>query len=115
MSNLRNNVRLIGNVGNDPEIKPIENGQMARFKIATNESYKNAKGMRVESVQWHQIVGFGKMASQIEKFLSKGKEVCITGKLVHRSFETTGGDTAYISEVIIDEFFLTGGKGPAIN
>ena len=115
MNNLRNNVRLIGNVGAEPIISSVDNGQMARFSMATNESFRNAKGVRVEKVTWHKVVAFGKTAGLIEKFVSTGKEVCVTGKLVHRNYEDTNGQLAYISEIIIHEFFLTGGQNAPVN
>ena len=80
MNSLRNKVQLIGNLGNDPEIIMLENGtKLAKFSIATNESYKNAKGEKVTDTQWHNIVAWGKLAEITEGFLSKGKEVMIEG------------------------------------
>lgn len=93
MNSLRNKVQLIGNLGNDPEIITLENGtKLAKFSIATNESYKNAKGEKVTDTQWHNIVAWGKLAEISEDFLSKGKEVMIEGKLTNRSYETNEGE-----------------------
>ena len=88
MSTLKNKVQLIGNVGNDPEIKSFDGGKkLAKLSIATNESYKNDKGEKVEETQWHSLVAWGKTADIIEKYVVKGKEIAIEGKLTHKSYE----------------------------
>ena len=82
MNSLRNKVQLIGNLGNDPEIINLESGKtLAKFSVATNESYKNASGEKVTDTQWHNVVAWGKTAQIIEKYVTKGKEVAIEGKL----------------------------------
>ena len=89
MSTLRNKVQLIGNLGNAPEIITLESGKkLAKFSLATNENYKNAKGEKVTDTQWHNIVAWNKTAEIIEKYLEKGNEVAIEGKLTSRSYET---------------------------
>jgi single-strand DNA-binding protein len=109
MSALRNKVQLIGNVGNDPEIKSFDGGKkVANFTIATNESYKNEKGEKVEQTEWHKVVAWGKTAEIIEKFVTKGKEVAIEGKLTHRSYEDKNGEKRYITEVVANEILLIG-------
>lgn len=109
MSALRNKVQLIGNLGNDPEIINLESGKMlAKFTIATNESYKNNKGEKVTDTQWHNIVAWGKTAEIIEKYLTKGKEVAIEGKLTSRSYETKEGEKRYITEVVCNELLMLG-------
>ncbi|NVN16767.1 single-stranded DNA-binding protein [Muricauda sp. HICW] len=109
MNSLRNKVQLIGNLGNDPEIITLENGaKLAKFSIATNESYKNAKGEKVTDTQWHNIVAWGKLAEITEDFLSKGKEVMIEGKLINRSYETNEGEKRYITEIKCNELLMLG-------
>ena len=82
MNTLRNKVQLIGNLGNDPEIVNLESGKLlAKFSIATNESYKNAEGEKVTDTQWHNVVAWGKTAEIVEKYVTKGKEIAIEGKL----------------------------------
>lgn len=109
MSALRNKVQLIGNLGNDPEIINLESGKMlAKFTIATNESYKNNKGEKVTDTQWHNVVAWGKTAEIIEKYLTKGKEVAIEGKLTSRSYETKEGEKRYITEVVCNELLMLG-------
>ena len=109
MSTLRNKVQLIGHLGNDPEIINLESGKiLAKFSIATNESYKNAKGEKVTDTQWHNIVAWGKTAEIIEKFVTKGKEVAIEGKLTTRSWEDKDGIKRYITEVVCNELLMLG-------
>jgi single-strand DNA-binding protein len=109
MSTLRNKVQLIGNVGNDPEIKSFDGGKkLAKLTIATNESYKNEKGEKVEDTQWHNVVAWGKTADIIEKYVTKGKEIAIEGKLTHRSYEDKNGEKRYVTEIIIHELLLLG-------
>lgn len=102
---------LIGNVGNDPEMKDFNgNGKLARFSMATNDSYKNAQGEKVTDTQWHQVVAWNKTAELVEKFFKKGKEVAIEGKLVTRNYEDGKGEKRYVTEVVMQEFVLVGPK-----
>ena len=111
---LKNKVQLIGNLGNAPEIKSIESGKkMARFSIATNENYRNAKGEKVTETTWHNLVAWGKVADLAEKFLQKGTEVVIEGKLIKRSYTDKDGIKKYISEVQVNELLLLNGKPQA--
>ena len=109
MSAIKNKVQLIGNLGNDPEIINLESGKrLAKFTIATNESYKNNKGEKVTDTQWHNVIAWGKTAEIIEKYLTKGKEVAIEGKLTSRSYETKEGDKRYVTEVVCNELLMLG-------
>ena len=109
MSTLRNKVQLIGHVGNDPEIKTFDGGKkLAKLNVATNESYKNDKGEKVEDTQWHNLIAWGKTADIIEKYVVKGKEIGIEGKLTHRSYEDKNGEKRYVTEVVIDELLMLG-------
>jgi single-strand DNA-binding protein len=111
MSTLRNKVQLIGNLGNNPEIITLESGKkLAKFSIATNESYKNAQGEKVTDTQWHNVVAWNKTAEIIERYLEKGNEVAIEGKLTSRSYETKEGEKKYITEVVANEVLMLGGK-----
>lgn len=108
---LKNKVQLIGNLGNAPEVKTLESGKkMARFSVATNENYRNAKGEKVTETQWHNLVAWGKVAEIVEKFLTKGKEVAIEGKLISRSYNDKEGNKKYITEVQVTELLLLGVK-----
>ncbi|MGB5941567.1 MAG: single-stranded DNA-binding protein [Leeuwenhoekiella sp.] len=107
MSTLRNKVQLIGNLGQDPEIVNLDSGKkLAKFSIATNESYKNSKGERVTDTQWHNIVAWGKTADIIESYVTKGKEIAIEGKLTSRSYETKQGEKRYITEIVCNELVM---------
>ncbi|ETN93749.1 single-strand binding protein [Zhouia amylolytica] len=109
MKTLRNRVQLIGNLGNDPEIINLESGKkLAKFSIATNDSYRNAKGELIQETQWHNIVAWGKTAEITEKYLNKGKEVAIDGKLTSRSYETKEGTKRYITEISCNELLMLG-------
>lgn len=109
MSTLRNKVQLIGHVGNDPEILNLESGKkLAKFSIATNESYKNSKGEKITDTQWHNIIAWGKTAELIESYVPKGKEIGIEGKLTSRSYEDKDGIKKYITEVVCSELLLMG-------
>jgi len=104
---LRNQVQLIGRLGNDPEVKHLENGQtVANISVATNGYYMNSKGEKVEDTQWHKVVAWGNTAKIAEQYLQKGKEVAIQGKLTYRSYEDKEGNTKYLTEVVANELLL---------
>ncbi len=109
MNALKNKVQLIGNLGQDPEILDLDNGsKLAKFSVATNETYKNSKGERITDTQWHLVVAWGKTAEIVENYLHKGSEVAVEGKLIHRSYETKEGDKRYITEVRCNELLMLG-------
>jgi single-strand DNA-binding protein len=109
MNTLRNKVQLIGNLGNDPEIINLESGKtLAKFAIATNESYTNTKGEKITDTQWHNVVAWGTTAQIIEKYVTKGKEVAIEGKLTSRSYDDKDGTKRYITEVVCSELLMLG-------
>jgi len=111
MSTLRNKVQLIGNLGNSPEIITLDSGKkLAKFSIATNESYKNSQGEKVTDTQWHNIIAWNKTADIIEKYLEKGSEVAVEGKLTSRSYETKEGEKRYVTEVVVNELLMLGKK-----
>lgn len=108
---LKNKVQLIGNLGNNPEVRTIESGKkMARFSIATNETYRNAKGEKITETQWHNIIAWGKVADIAQQFLSKGSEVAIEGKLVNRNYTDKEGNKRYTTEVVVNEILMLGEK-----
>ncbi|SHL74646.1 single-stranded DNA-binding protein [Flavobacterium chilense] len=107
MNAMKNRVQLIGNAGSDPEVKTLENGRkLAYLSIATNESYKNDKGEKIEQTEWHRVTAWGKTAEIIEKYVVKGKEVAVEGKLTHRSYDDKNGEKRYVTEVVINEILL---------
>ncbi len=111
MYSLRNKVQLIGNLGKDPEIKKIDSGKkLAKFSIATNEIYTNSKGEKVKETQWHNIIAWGKVADIAEKYLNKGSEVALEGKLVTKDYQDKEGNKKYFTEIQINELLMLGGK-----
>jgi len=107
MNNLRNHVQLMGRLGQDPEIINLDSGKkLAKFSLATNENYTNAKGEKVENTHWHNIVAWGKTAEIVENYVTKGQEVLIAGKLTNRSYETKEGAKRYITEVVCNNLVL---------
>lgn len=109
MNAMKNTVQLIGNVGNDPEIKSFDGGKkVANITIATNDSYKNDKGEKVEQTEWHKVVAWGKTADIIEKYVTKGLQIAVEGKLTHRSYDDKNGEKRYITEVVVNEVLLLG-------
>ena len=106
---LKNKVQLIGNLGNAPEVRNTETGKkLVRFSVATNEQYKNSKGERVTETQWHNLIAWGKVADIAEKFLMKGTEVAIEGKLVNRNYMDKEGNKKYITEIQVTELLMLG-------
>jgi len=111
MSTLRNKVQLIGNLGNQPEVITLESGKkLAKFTMATNESYKNAKGEKITDTQWHNIIAWGNTAQIIEQYVNKGEELAIEGKLTSRSYDDKDGNKRYITEIVVNELLMLGGK-----
>jgi single-strand DNA-binding protein len=112
MNALKNKVQLIGNLGMNPEVRELENGNaLAKFTMATNESYVNKEGERITDTQWHNIVAWGKTAELMGQLLAKGKEVMVEGKLTSRSYEDKEGNKRYITEVVANEFLVLTPKG----
>lgn len=111
MNNLKNSVRLIGRIGQNPEVKEMSNGKkLTKFSIAINESYKNSAGERVTDTQWHNITAWGKQAELAEKLLKKGSEIALEGKLNNNSYVDKDGVKRYTTDIILNEFSLVGAK-----
>jgi len=110
---LKNKVQLIGNLGNNPEIRTLEGGKkMARFSMATSETYRSAKGEKITETQWHNVVAWGKVADIAEQFLVKGSEVAVEGKLINRNYTDKDGNKRYVTEVQVNEVLMLGDKKP---
>lgn len=109
MTNLSNSVQLIGNLGRDAEFKQMESGKkLAKVSIATKDIYKSKEGEKVVDVQWHNLIGWDKVAENMQVYFKKGKSVAVKGKLIHRSYEDKEGQKRYLSEVMVREFMLLG-------
>lgn len=115
MKNLSNNVQLIGNLGNTPEMKAFDSGKkMISFSLATTDYYVNQQGEKVNDTQWHKIVAWGKSVEFINNYVDKGNRVAISGKLVHRSYTDKDNQTRYITEVVLNEILLLTPKAEAV-
>ena len=111
MNSLKNSVRLVGNLGMDPEVKSFDsNKKVARLSLATSETYKNDKGEKVTDTQWHNLVLWGNQATFAQEDLKKGDSIAIEGKLTNRNYTDKEGIKRYFCEVLVNEFIKLGGK-----
>lgn len=111
MNTVRNSVRLIGRLGADPDVKTFENQKkLAKLNLATSESYTDQNGKKVDETQWHNLVMWGKQAEIAEKYLKKGTEIAVDGRLTSRSYEDKNGTKRYITEIVVREFSFVGAK-----
>jgi len=107
MNTLRNKVQLIGNLGQNPEIRTLENGKsVAKLSLATTESYRDAQGKKVTDTQWHNLSAWGNLAKIAEKYLVKGSEIAIEGRLMHRTYEDKDGVKRYFTEIVVSELVM---------
>ena len=107
---IRNKVTLIGRTGKEVEMVKFESGQLAKVSLATSEHYTNAKGEKVEETQWHNLVCYGKTAEIMEKYVEKGKEIAVEGKIMYRTYDDKDGQKRYITEIRVEELVLLGSK-----
>ena len=115
MNALRNKVQLIGRLGKDPELMSFDEGKVkCAFPVATNESFRNGEGERVERTQWHDVVMWGALAEIAGQYLKKGAEIAIEGRLAYRTYEDSEGHTRYVTEVVAAEMLLLDRK-PELN
>lgn len=111
MNALVNRVQLIGLLGQDPEIKKLDNGKsLAKISLATNETYRNAQGEKVTDTTWHNVVAWGKTADILEKYVRKGDKIGIEGKLTTRNWEDKDGRKHYITEIVANDVLLLNQK-----
>jgi single-strand DNA-binding protein len=111
MNSLKNSVRLVGNLGMDPEIKTFDaNKKMAKLSLATSESYKNQKGEKITDTQWHNLVIWGAQAQIAEDLLKKGDEIVIEGRINNSSYLDKDGNKKYTSEIVVNEFLKVSNK-----
>lgn len=104
-----NKVILIGNLGRDPEVRRLENGAVvAKFSVATNETYKDKSGAWQTLTEWHDVVVWRSLAERAEAQLKKGMQVYIEGKLTHRSWQDQDGNSRKTTEVVANSFRLLG-------
>ena len=106
-----NKVILVGNLGKDPEVRHLEGGvSVAHFTVATNEYYKDKQGTRVERTEWHNISAWRGLADMADKYLKKGQQVYIEGKLRSRQYQDKDNVTRYVTEIIADEISMLGSR-----
>jgi single-strand DNA-binding protein len=111
MNKLSNTVRLIGNLGFEPEVRELAKGRkVARISVATNETYINGEGEKVTDTQWHTVVAWGSTAENVQRMLHKGSAVALEGRLVHRSYSSKDGIKRYVTEIVLNGFKLIGPK-----
>ncbi len=109
MSGSLNKVLLIGNLGRDPELKATPSGQsVARFSVATTETWKNQSGEKQSKTEWHNIVVWGKQAEIAEKYLRKGKQVMIEGRIQYREYTDQAGVKKTACDIRCDNFVMLG-------
>ena len=102
---------ILGNLGADPEVRVLSTGtKVARLRIATSETYTNKNGERITNTEWHSVNVWRNQADVAEKYLSKGRQVYIEGKLRTRSYDDKDGITRYVTEIEADNLTLVGGR-----
>jgi single-strand DNA-binding protein len=107
MNSLKNRVTLIGNLGQDPETKTTETGKkVTRFTLATDDGYKNSDGQKISETTWHNIVAWNGLADIAGKYLKKGKQVAVEGRIVYRTYEDKKGVTKNITEIVLNDLML---------
>lgn len=106
-----NKVILLGRLGGDPEVTTLKSGQVvAKFSLATSKSYKDKKGKKVDTTQWHNIVMWQPLAQVAEKYLSKGSLVYLEGELTSRSYDDQQGNKRWFTEIVAHELTMLGGN-----
>jgi single-strand DNA-binding protein len=104
-----NKVILVGNVGKDPETRYLEGGSaVSKFSMATSEVYRNKDGEKITTTEWHNIVLWRGLAEVAEKYVKKGSQIFIEGRIKTRSYTDKDGNTRYITEIVGDNMQLLG-------
>ncbi len=107
MKSFRNQVQLIGRLGADPEMREFSSGNnKVSINVATSETYKNKAGDKITDTQWHRVVAWNGTGNYIKKYLSKGDELMVQGKLNYRSYDDKNGITHYVTEIIADQVMI---------
>lgn len=111
MNMIRNNVQLVGNLGQNPEVKTLPGGKkVANFSIACTDSHTDKEGRKIDTTQWFNIIAWEGLATVAEKYMVKGKQVAISGRLVNRNWTDKEGVTRYATEIVCSDILLLGGK-----
>lgn len=111
MNTVTNRVQLIGNLGQDPEVKNFGNNRkMALMRLATTDSYRRADGKKIANTQWHTVVAWGQLAGIAERYLTKGSRIAVEGKLAHRSYQNKSGNKKYVTEIVAGDLLMLDAK-----
>jgi single-strand DNA-binding protein len=107
-----NKAILIGNLGADPEVRQTQGGQnVATFRIATSDRWRDKSGQVQERTEWHNIVAWGPLADVVQQYLTKGSQVYIEGRIQNRQWEDQSGQKRYTSEIVANQMVMLGGRG----
>ena len=118
MSRSLNKVTLIGNVGSDPDIRMTPSGaKVAKFSVATNESFTDRSGQQQEKTQWHRLTFFGRLTDVVEQWVKKGDRLYVEGRIEYSQTQTPQGETRYWTDIIAREMIMlgSGGKTPEMD
>lgn len=106
-----NKAILVGNLGKDPELRYTASGQaVATFSLATTEKFKDKGGEQQERTEWHNVVAWGSLAEICGKWLAKGKQVYIEGRITYRTYDDRDGNKRYVTEIVASEMKMLGGR-----
>ena len=107
MNSLRNRVNLIGNLGHDPETKSLDGGKkVTRFTLATSDDFKNAEGQKIKETTWHNIVSWNGLADTAGRYLKKGRQVAVEGRIVYRTYNDKNGVAKYVTEIVANDILF---------
>lgn len=111
-----NKAIIIGHLGKDPEVKQLDNGRaMARFNVATTERWRDDKGSSQEKTEWHRVVVWGKAAEVVGEHLTKGRQVCVEGRIETRKWQGDDGKDRYMTEIVADRVTFLGAKSHRVD
>jgi single-strand DNA-binding protein len=109
MSRSLNKVMLIGNVGNDPEIRATSAGsRVAKVSVATNRTFQDRTGQQQEKTEWHRLTFFGKLAEIVEQYVKKGDRIYVEGRLEYSQTQDDSGNTRYWTDIVVHEMVMLG-------
>lgn len=112
MSRSLNKVMLIGNVGNDPEIRATSGGsRVAKVSVATNRSFQDRSGQQQEKTEWHRLTFFGRLADIVEQYVKKGDRLYVEGRLEYSQTQDDSGNTRYWTDIVVNEMVMLGSGG----
>ena len=112
MSRSLNKVMLIGNVGNDPEIRALSSGaRVAKVSLATNRTWSDRAGAQQERTEWHRLTFFGRLVDVVEQWVKKGDRLYVEGRIEYSQVEGEGG-TRYFTDIVVNEMVMLGSSGP---